>query len=46
VQNCAEASADTPAGLRLIKVTTLSGALADLADIRSGDTAALPGCGK
>ena len=44
--NCAEASSDTPAGLRLIKVTTLSGALADLGDIRSGDLAALPGCGK
>ena len=45
-QNCAEASSATPSGLKLIKVTTLSGALADLGDIRSGDTAALPGCGK
>ena len=43
-QNCAEASANTPAGLRLIKVTTLSGALTDLSDIRSGDVAALPAC--
>ena len=43
-QNCAEASANTPSGLRLIKVTTLSGALQDLADIRSGNVAELPAC--
>jgi Lon-like protease len=42
--NCAEAAAHVPAGLRLIKVTTLKQALADLADIRKGDTAALPAC--
>jgi PDZ domain-containing protein len=44
--NCAEASSQAPSGLRLIKVTTLSGALTDLGDIRSGDLSALPGCGK
>jgi len=44
--NCAEAAANTPSGLRLIKVTTMSGALTALADIRSGDTSALPACSK
>ena len=44
--NCAEASSATPSGLRLVKVTTLSGALTDLGDIRSGDLSALPACGK
>jgi Lon-like protease len=44
--NCAEASSATPSGLRLVKVTTLAGALTDLSDIRSGDQAALPSCGK
>jgi len=43
--NCSEAASATPSGLRLIKVTTLSGALTDLGDIRSGDLAALPSCG-
>ncbi len=42
--NCAEASQDTPAGLRLVKVGTLKDALAALADIRSGKTADLPRC--
>jgi len=44
--NCAEAASATPSGLRLIKVATLASALTDLADIRSGDLAALPGCSK
>ncbi|TDU04319.1 PDZ domain-containing protein [Streptomyces sp. 846.5] len=44
--NCAEAAADTPSGLRLIKVDKLSQAVADLADIRSGDLSALPACSK
>jgi PDZ domain-containing protein len=44
--NCAEAAAGTPSGLRLIKVDTLAQAVTDLADIRSGDLAALPACSK
>ena len=44
--NCAEAAADTPSGLRLIKVDKLSQAVTDLADIRSGDLSALPACSK
>lgn len=44
--NCSEAAADTPAGLRLVKVDKLSQAVDDLAAIRSGNTAALPVCGK
>jgi PDZ domain-containing protein len=44
--NCAEAASATPSGLRLIKVATLASALTDLADIRSGDLAALPSCSK
>jgi PDZ domain-containing protein len=44
--NCSEAAADTPAGLRLIKVDKLSQAVDDLAAIRSGNTAALPVCTK
>jgi PDZ domain-containing protein len=44
--NCAEAAAHVPAGLRLIRVSTLKQALDDLAEIRSGDTAALPACAR
>ncbi len=44
--NCSEAAADTPSGLRLIKVDKLSQAVQDLADIRSGDLSALPACSK
>ncbi|MHA6762795.1 YlbL family protein [Streptacidiphilus sp. PAMC 29251] len=44
--NCAEAAADTPKGLRLIKVDTLAQAVTDLADVRSGNVAALPVCSK
>ncbi|MFI9270476.1 PDZ domain-containing protein [Kitasatospora sp. NPDC052896] len=42
--NCAEASKDTPSGLRLIKVQTLDGALKALAQIRAGQDSALPSC--
>ncbi|MDI5970394.1 PDZ domain-containing protein [Streptomyces sp. SL13] len=42
--NCAEASKDTPAGLRLVKVKTLKDSLNALSDIRSGKTADLPRC--
>ena len=44
--NCAEAAADTPKGLRLIKVDTLAQAVTDLGEIRSGDLSALPACSK
>jgi PDZ domain-containing protein len=44
--NCAEAAANTPSGLRLVKVDTLAQAVGDLADIRAGDTSALPACVK
>jgi Lon-like protease len=44
--NCAEAAADTPSGLRLIKVDKLSQAVTDLAEIRSGDISALPACSR
>ena len=44
--NCSEAAANTPAGLRLIQVKTIAGALAALGDIRSGDTSALPACSR
>ena len=43
--NCAEAAADKPGGLTLVKVKTIKDALGALKDIRSGDTAALPLCG-
>jgi Lon-like protease len=36
--NCAEAEANLPAGLELVKVTTLQGALTALQDIRAGKT--------
>ncbi|MDH6135131.1 PDZ domain-containing protein [Kitasatospora sp. MAA4] len=42
--NCAEASKNTPHGLRLIKVDTLDGALKALGQIRAGQDAALPSC--
>jgi PDZ domain-containing protein len=41
--NCAEASKAIPAGLKLLKVGTLSDAVTDLESIRKGDTS-LPGC--
>ncbi|MFF7719535.1 PDZ domain-containing protein [Streptomyces luteogriseus] len=44
--NCAAAAKDTPDGLTLIKVGTIKDALGALKDIRSGDTADLPKCGK
>ncbi|MEU9571299.1 PDZ domain-containing protein [Streptomyces massasporeus] len=44
--NCAAAAKDTPDGLTLIKVGTIKDALGALKDIRSGDTAGLPKCGK
>lgn len=40
--NCAEASAHVPAGLKLVKVTTLSSAVAALADLKAGRPA--PSC--
>ncbi|MCD0482839.1 PDZ domain-containing protein [Streptacidiphilus sp. ASG 303] len=45
-ENCAEAARDTPAGLTLVKVETLHGALEALDAIRTGDTAALPSCSR
>ncbi len=42
--NCAEASKNTPSGLRLIKVDTLDGALKALDQVRAGQDAALPSC--
>jgi PDZ domain-containing protein len=45
-ENCKAAAADTPEGLRLVKVDTIDDALSALEDIRSGDTAALPKCTK
>ncbi|WP_328410932.1 PDZ domain-containing protein [Streptomyces violaceus] len=44
--NCAAAAKDTPDGLTLIKVDTIQDALGALKDLRSGDTADLPKCGK
>ncbi|HWC80606.1 MAG TPA: PDZ domain-containing protein [Pseudonocardiaceae bacterium] len=40
--NCAEAKAHAPAGLRLVKVTTLSSAVQELAALRTGQP--VPGC--
>ncbi|MCX5368091.1 PDZ domain-containing protein [Streptomyces sp. NBC_00015] len=45
-ENCAAAAKDTPSGLRLVKVNTIDDALDALKDIRGGDTADLPKCGK
>ncbi|WP_329583278.1 PDZ domain-containing protein [Kitasatospora sp. NBC_01250] len=42
--NCAEASKDTPSGLRLIKVNTLDDALKALGQIRAGQDSALASC--
>ncbi|MFF3254399.1 PDZ domain-containing protein [Actinacidiphila glaucinigra] len=44
--NCAEAAADTPSGLTLVKVKTIDDALDALKDIREGRTSALPSCTK
>ncbi|MFE6196349.1 PDZ domain-containing protein [Streptomyces sp. NPDC057838] len=44
--NCAAAAKDTPEGLTLVKVDTIQDALGALKDIRGGDTADLPRCGK
>jgi PDZ domain-containing protein len=42
--NCGAAAKNTPAGLKLVKVSSLKGALNALADIREGKTADLPSC--
>ncbi|MDH6116470.1 PDZ domain-containing protein [Kitasatospora sp. GAS204B] len=42
--NCAEAGANTPKGLRLIKVDTLNDALKALGQIRAGQESALASC--
>ncbi|MFE9422954.1 PDZ domain-containing protein [Kitasatospora sp. NPDC006697] len=42
--NCTEASRNTPAGLRLIKVDTLDQALKALEQVRAGQDAQLPAC--
>ncbi|WP_326572536.1 PDZ domain-containing protein [Actinacidiphila glaucinigra] len=44
--NCAEAAADTPGGLTLVKVKTIDDALDALKDIGEGRTSALPSCTK
>lgn len=44
--NCASAAKATPDGLTLIKADTLDGALKSLEEVRSGQTSALPSCGK
>ncbi|WP_405768307.1 PDZ domain-containing protein [Actinacidiphila glaucinigra] len=44
--NCAEAAADTPGGLTLVRVKTIDDALDALKDIREGRTSALPSCTK
>jgi PDZ domain-containing protein len=40
--NCAEAKAHVPAGLRLVKVTTLNSAISELAALKAGQP--VPGC--
>ncbi len=40
--NCAEAKAHVPAGLRLVKVTSLSSAVSELAALKAGRP--VPGC--
>lgn len=40
--NCAEAKAHVPAGLRLVKVSTLASAIQELAELRAGQP--VPGC--
>ncbi|MFV2119972.1 PDZ domain-containing protein [Streptomyces sp. Act-28] len=42
--NCPAAAADTPDGLKLIKVDTIADAVKSLEKVRRGDTADLPGC--
>ncbi|MEE1938867.1 PDZ domain-containing protein [Streptomyces sp. TRM 70361] len=42
--NCATAARSVPDGLTLVEVGTIDDALAALADIREGDTGALPRC--
>lgn len=42
--NCEEAAKDIPSGLTLVKVKTIDDAMAALADIKSGNDAALPSC--
>ena len=44
--NCASAARATPSGLTLVKTDTLDGALKSLEEIRSGQTSALPSCGR
>ncbi|MEU8617104.1 PDZ domain-containing protein [Streptomyces sp. NPDC048623] len=44
--NCAVAAADTPAGLTLIKVDTITDAKKSLEKLRNGDTSSLPSCSK
>ncbi|MGF1431765.1 YlbL family protein [Kitasatospora sp. LaBMicrA B282] len=44
--NCTEAAANTPSGLRLIKVSTLDDALKALGQIRAGQDSALASCSK
>ena len=40
--NCSEALTHVPAGLRLVKVTSLSSAVRELADLKAGRP--VPGC--
>jgi PDZ domain-containing protein len=40
--NCSEAETHVPAGLRLVKVTSLSSAIKELADLKAGRP--VPGC--
>ena len=42
--NCGEAKADHPAGLTLIKVSTLDAAVTDLDDVAAGKTSGFPAC--
>ena len=42
--NCAEVAGHIPAGLRVVRTATLAESRADLANIASGDVAALPTC--
>ncbi|MFJ2703233.1 PDZ domain-containing protein [Streptomyces sp. NPDC087428] len=43
-ENCKSAASDTPDGLTLVRVKTISDAKKSLDSIRSGDTAGLPSC--
>ncbi|MGC5346171.1 YlbL family protein [Streptomyces sp. DT24] len=45
-ENCAAAASDTPSGLTLVRVKTLSDARQSLEKIRTDRTADLPGCSK